>query len=134
MEQEEVDSKLLEIDSTYKQKLEFTMNELKKRDSIIATADLKHKVQEKKQAEIKEKLLNIRLLEAKMNATSKLYVDQIRKLTAHYCQSINTVVFEWVRIKTAHATVIKGEATLKSLHSQINISYAAILIKVIIRS
>ena len=60
------------------------------------------------------------MVERKLSKTTNTYVQEIRKILAHYCNCLSNVIFEWVGIKTAYTRVREKEFTMKALDTQIN--------------
>ena len=108
------------MDDSYQKKFKFMMGELQKRDKIIESLSIKEDKDSQKYSEINEKMVDIQMVERKLVKTTSTYVQEIRKILAHYCNCLSNVIFEWVGIKTAYTRVRKKEFTMKALDSQIN--------------
>lgn len=98
------------------------MNELKKQDALMQTVALKYDSEKTRFNEISKGLSNVRKADHKMNQVNENYKIHLRRIVSHYCLTLSAVIFEWVRVTTAHSLYLKKEATLKSFTNSITLS------------
>ena len=78
------------------------MDEIKKKDIDIDILQRENIVTEKKTKELNEKMMNVALVERKMDDIEGTYVKYIRKIFSHYCISLSNLVIEANHLKNVY--------------------------------
>lgn len=91
------------------------VEQLKVKDQMIGILERKHSVTSKKQAEIKEKMLEVNLFEKNLTDLNTHYVRSIRKIFSHYCISLSNLIVESEKIKKLHQSLNNNKISFKKI-------------------